>query len=543
MPWDLDICSAWFPDRYPQNASATSPTPPQKLLEAFEVVGKGIGSIDDLKNSYISNPDYAKDFAKSSQALEFWSGAVAITQKSITGTLELCYLYHTSGKRYEPVLIHAWNKTKLLIQCPKCMSMHLTGYKESYIGYPLIYEHMCRNSSEVQLYQAIFPYPIHPLTISEERPIGRQSHPSMRYWVTVGEGFSTSYSQFAETQGLDELAKALSKATLEPSDGFVGPLIFHQIEAIRSLSRSIEKQIDCLESLRQALEIYAKLRSIAMWKIVSSESAIGIDGCGRTWDRKEDGWVCEEKYLSKRTENLQLFQVTTNPFSSKRPRTGGFFRRGGPYSDIISFSGGRPEKDLEAKTYDVLLSSTPDQHCNDVPEFERFPYPDEQLKEWAKELSKYLGITYEGHWLTGKPYFKTLEDARDYECYHVEKKAIVYYLIIHGIWFPEKLGMEKDLLREKRKLNHILRFYGSQTPCNWCQKFIENVTKRFAEFGLCIAWRIVPKGEEAERPGPTGAKDIDCDRVSMAYSVCGLKIDVTQNIPKPIVNGKWKPQC
>ncbi|RVD82623.1 uncharacterized protein DFL_007043 [Arthrobotrys flagrans] len=519
----------------------------EELLEFSDSVFFWIELIDTLKNRYITKFGNLTGSPEHPRALRMWKSVAKLGQMWIVKMLDACYSYYTSGNPCEPVLIRAWNEAELLVRCPRCGSDDSWEYtKPPYVGYPLVYEHTCKDSSEARRYQAIFPYVIHQLTTSGEQPIGYQLHPSGKYWVTVGENFPASYwkldpesSLFKMHESTERLAKSLSSLNLStegPNPSSRNSLLeFDRIDIIRSLSDTVEKRIGHLHSFQQILEIYDEDETFGAitWNIASSVQSKSFYSRGRMHDLMEDEWVCKEKQKGKRWEKT-LLRAKTKP--SEQVRTAGLARRGRPYNDLVTFSGASFEDDLKYKTSEIPLTGDSHSYFN-THRLERSPYPDENLRDWAKELSEILEMKYDGHNVLSWPN-KTLNDVHNYECSHIEKKVIVWYLMIHGIWRPKE--KEGTMPKAKHKQNHILRFYGSQKPCKWCVEFLEKVTKQFSTFGLCIGWHNVPEEEKARRPAPAAqgeigrpltAKERDKGRcsVSLTYiNVCGLGVDITR---------------
>ncbi|EGX47457.1 hypothetical protein AOL_s00083g393 [Orbilia oligospora ATCC 24927] len=461
--------------------------------------------------------------------------------------LDACYSYYMMGSKWESVLVNAWNETKLIIKCPRCESEDLHEYAQPpYLGYPLVYEHICKESSEARRYQAIFPYVIHKLTTCKEepvgtpdpgtiQPIGYQLHPSGKYWVTVGKGFRTAWWQLdpgtprsrpqkeEEVESLSEKLGGLLLTNNNPksdsperSSPRSSKLEFDLVETIRSLSDANEKRIEKLYSFQQILEVYGEdgPSDPITWRIISSTSM-------------RDEWICEKQTGCNKT----LIRTTTKP--NKGVRAASLARRGQPFNNLVTFSGAGPEPDLVSKTIFISLhSEISDFFDADRPE--RFPYPDLDLRDWAIELSEIVEMKYDGHEML---WWNTLDGIRNFECSHTEKKTIVWYLIVRGIRHPKE--MEGTMLKAKHKQNHILRLYGSQAPCKWCIEFLEKVTKQFSKSGLCIGWRNIPEEEKAKRPGPSTQGEIErpntaerggksSPSASMTYiNVCGLGADIT----------------
>ncbi|KAF3096970.1 hypothetical protein TWF102_006420 [Orbilia oligospora] len=498
----------------------------KELLEISDGVFFWVDIIDTLKNRYITKFGNPTDPLERRQLLKMWKRVASLAQLWIVKMLDACYSYYRMGSKWESVLVSAWNETKLIIKCPRCQSEDLHEYAQSpYLGYPLVYEHICKESSEARRYQAIFPYVIHKLTTCKEepvgtpdpstiQPIGYQLHPSRKYWVTVGKGFRTAWWQldpgtprFQKEEGVESLNEKLGGLLLtnddpksdspERSSPRSSKLEFDLVETIRSLSDAIEKRIEKLYSFQQILEVYDEDGSSnpITWRIISSTST-------------GDEWICE-----KRTGcNETLICTKTKP--CKWVRTAYLARRGQPFNNLVTFSGAGPEPDLVFKTNYISL------HLD--------------LRDWAIELSKIVEMKYDGHKMVK---WKSLGDIHEFECSHTEKKIIVWYLMIHGIWHPK--GKEGTMLKAKHKQNHILRLYGSQVPCKWCIEFLEKVTKQFSKSGLCIGWRSVPEEEKAKRPGPSTQGEIErpntaergkksSPSASMTYiNVCGLDVDIT----------------
>ncbi|KAF3179922.1 hypothetical protein TWF788_006923 [Orbilia oligospora] len=522
----------------------------EELLELSDGVFLWVDMIDTLKNRFITKFGNSKDTPEHRQVLGMWKSVASFVQLWIIKMLDACYSYYKMGSNWESVLVSAWNETKLIIKCPSCESEDLHEYAQPpYLGYPLVYEHICKESSEARRYQAIFPYVIHKFTTCKEepvgtpdpgtiQPIGYQLHTSGKYWVTVGKGFRTAWWQldpdtprFQDEEGMKSLNEKLGELLLvndnpksdspERSSPRSSKFEFDLVEVIRSLSDAIEKRIEKLYSFQQILEVYDEdgPSNLITWRVISSTSM-------------RDEWICEKQTGCNKT----LIRTETKPYSCTRVRTAYLARRGQPFNNLITFSGAGPEPDLESKTnYISIRSEISDFFDADRPE--RFPYEDSNLRNWAKELSEIVEMKYDGHEMLS---WKTPADIQDFECSHAEKKAIVWYLMIHGIWHPE--GKEGTMLKAKHKQNHILRLYGSRMPCKWCIEFLEKVTKQFSKSGLCIGWRNVPeeeKAEKAECPGRSTQGEIERPNTaergetssplaSMTYiNACGLDVDIT----------------
>ncbi|KAF3171673.1 hypothetical protein TWF225_010530 [Orbilia oligospora] len=519
----------------------------KELLELADGVFFWVDIIDTLKNRYITKFGNPTDPLERRQLLKMWKRVASLAQLWIVEMLDACYFYYRMGSKWESVLVSAWNETKLIIKCPRCQSEDLHEYAQPpYLGYPLVYEHICKESSEARRYQAIFPYVIHKLATCKEepvgtpdpstiQPIGYQLHPSRKYWVTVGKGFRTAWWQldpgtprFQKEEGVESLNEKLGGLLLtnddpksdspERSSPRSSKLEFYLVETIRSLSDAIEKRIEKLYSFQQILEVYDEDGSSnpITWRIISSTST-------------RDEWICE-----KRTGcNETLIRTETKP--CKRARTACLARRGQPFNNLVTFSGAGSESDLVSKTNCISLRTRGEiSDFFDADRPERFPYLDSDLRDWAIELSKIVEMKYDGHEMLR---WNTLGGTRDFECSHTEKKTIVWYLMIHGIWHPK--GKEGTMLKAIHKQNHILRLYGSRVPCKWCIEFLKKVTKQFSKSGLCIGWRNVPEEEKAKRPGPSTQGEIErpntaergeksSPSASMTYiNVCGLDVDIT----------------
>ncbi|KAK6345205.1 hypothetical protein TWF718_007132 [Orbilia javanica] len=561
----------------------------EKLLEFTDTVFFWVELVDTLKNRYIKKFGDQRDSPEHPRAIRMWKSVASFIRMWIIKMLEVCYSYtlalskipdaDTSGNPCEPVLVRAWSETELLIRCPKCELIDLHQYtKPPYIGYPLICKHTCKDSSEVRRYQAIFPYVIHELTTSEEQPIGYQIHPSGKYWVTVGEKFDNAYceldcesllfkmternkrleemigksTKLAFIENVDKTAELLAGINLSsddpkpssPTKSSTSPENDY-VDAIRSLSDAIEKRFGYLYSFQQILEIYHedKLSDSVTWKIVTSVRR------GPGWGGKElieDEWICWQPERGNRgtPRAKDLLHAKTKP--SRGPRTASLVRRSKPYSDLVTFSGQFFEDGLEHRT-DYIPSISSPFVCRSYKR-ERFPYPDESLRDWAMELSEVLEMRYNDHDMLSWSPPKTLDDIKKFECCHTEKKAIVWYLMVHGIWHPRE--KEGTMPKSKYQQNHILKFYCSQKPCEYCVQFLEKVTKRFSRFKLCIGWRNIAEEEKARRPtlmtqeeranikydynyaAARRAREETSHSVSMTYiNVCGLGVDINWSGP------------
>ncbi|KAF3171672.1 hypothetical protein TWF225_010529 [Orbilia oligospora] len=393
-------------------------------------------------------------------AVRIYKSVVTVLEESVARTLELCYRLHTSGKRYTPVIVQAWNDQHIGFRCPGCNAPFSKPYKEPpYLGYPLVYKLNlkcdCGDSSEPRYFQMIFSDIIHPLTLKGV-PVALGEHWYWGlYWRTLNEEFTNEYFRPSREKpkggDVDSLTESFSKL------GFDEPMEFSQTEALRVLSEKIEKQMDILGRLRKIVGIFDTPIHALFLENNLSEDEQGPNGSSK-WKKK---WIY--KMSTPGFPAKFLFETKTK-FAGKNQTAGLLLTTDSGYS-VIGFSGGNSDPLV------ILGDEAYSKSHGEKLDVREIFFDGKDINHRGGILSKLLKIEYKEDW--------------SWEHYHVEKKLIVNYLHTHGIWYAR--DHEKNLRRVKRTPDHVIILYVSKKVCEGCQKFIRAVAKYF---GLDIRWCI-----------------------------------------------------
>ncbi|KAF3312935.1 hypothetical protein TWF173_006517 [Orbilia oligospora] len=372
--------------------------------------------------SYIDLTMKHPEQARKPFAVTIYKSAVMVLEESVVHTLELCYRLHTSGKRYTPVIVQAWNDRRIGFRCPGCNAPFSKPYKEPpYLGYPLVYKLNikcnCDDSSEPRHLQMIFPDTIHPLTL-KEIPVALGKNQSWGlYWRTLKEESTNEYFRPSREKprggGVDSLTESFSKL------GFDEPVEFAQTEIIRVLLGYIEEQMNILGRLKKIVAIFdSPIPALSLENNLSED-----DPDPPNPDKWKKRWICKMSTLGFPAKFL--FETKTK-FASIYQTAGLLLTTDSPYS-VIGFSGGNSDPLV------ILGDEAYSKSHSEKLDVREIIFNGKDINDRGQRLSELLKIEYKKSW--------------SLEHYHVEKMLIVNYLHTHGIWYVKGVRSLSEVLQ------------------------------------------------------------------------------------------------
>ncbi|KAF3937546.1 hypothetical protein ABW19_dt0202921 [Dactylella cylindrospora] len=307
---------------------------------------------------------------------------------------------------YEEAIVLRFDDKHLVLDCPYCGKRHQHPYNDKWrIGAAVIYTAQCsppldKENPEEKRYRAIFPEAVHPST----KDLRCIKNSTGTHWITFGKhatsGKEYSYEEMDKYVYSETEMAGSEKTEFEDLIENLGGLQLRggneEGEIVTKFQAMITAGKGFVDSSYEALRGFP----------TPSPKAQGITLEDRVPARYNDGHPVYRIYsCTKRAEPGQsgeeIFNIHTWPHrhSKTGERTVGYLDRG-PGFDLIPFCSGA-----------IGLRNG-------------LPVDDTMLSRWVREF-----VT-ENRWSDVH-----LHDGQDT---HLEVKAIMYYVVIHGFWNPRR---------------------------------------------------------------------------------------------------------